>query len=138
MLIESAVHVGQPPTAFILRKPNPRKAKWSEWDYALVEALTLYEQEICKRCGNFTYVCHSDHPNIRFSVVEDECEGEKAIDNHRELHKNDAKQFGVQLRARAYSIDGSDLTKYRRGYYLERSAEYRTWLESHQTLIPDR
>jgi hypothetical protein len=112
--------VSLPPTAFLFRKRKPQLAKWTEWDYLLIEAIQQLESERC-RCGLPVYICHSDDPRIRFRVEEDVCEATKAIDIYEDRAQKSSKEYkrphGSSLRPVPYTTDDSDFVIYRDDYY---------------------
>lgn len=111
--------MGVPPTAAIFRKRRPHKAAFTEWDYALNEAVDRLEDERC-HCGLPVYICHSDDPHIRIRVEEDTCEATKAVENYEEMKgKSDGykKPPGTTLRPVPYTTNGKDFTDYRDDYF---------------------
>ena len=46
---------------------------WNKHDFLLLEAYQILEEERCGQCGLPKYICHSEDPEVRFRIEEDQC-----------------------------------------------------------------
>lgn len=67
MRVRSAVKQGQRPTAAVLEEPDPHTG-WDRLDYMLQDAVFMLESEVCPRCNNPIWLCHSYDNSIDFKV----------------------------------------------------------------------
>lgn len=103
---------------------NPHK-NWSDTDRNLLEAYQIVEDEKCSQCGLPTWLCHTENPDIIFTVATDECQATKKVQlandkaQERISKKKDSKpEFGKQRYPewKAESEDGK-LYKLRDEFY---------------------
>lgn len=54
-------------------------APWSDWDFSLLEAYQILQDETCPKCGQPSWLCRTTDPRVRFTVHESTCYAEKAL-----------------------------------------------------------
>ena len=58
---------------------------WTEFDFMLVEALQVLEDETCSDCGNPIWVCRNDNAaNVGFKIKQTVCYAKAELDKWRE------------------------------------------------------
>lgn len=77
--MSAAREAHQRPTAALLNLPDPNMG-WTDIDYTLQTAMYILEKDICPKCGNPVWYCHSSDNRIEFEVETGTCYGEAAID----------------------------------------------------------
>ena len=60
------------------------KKKWTNWDFALVEAFQTLEDEKCSQCGNPVWLCRSNSNKFTFKVHNETCYATKALEQHKD------------------------------------------------------
>lgn len=83
--IRAAITAGVRPSAIVYGKPVNQE--WDAMDRALIEAYQILEDERCPECGQPTWICRNDDPNIQFSVKKDVCHAKRVLE---ETHGQDA------------------------------------------------
>lgn len=64
---------------------------WTDFDFMLVEALQILEDETCSECGNPIWVCRNDEAqNVGFKIKITRCYAKAELDKWRE--KQDKKK----------------------------------------------
>lgn len=66
--------------------------KWEPIDFALLEALTILEQEICGGCGNYVWMCDWRDNDVQMKTKHRLCRGQKAIRERQNRAMRDKKQ----------------------------------------------
>lgn len=84
--IKSAASHNQRPTAALLAEPDPT-ANWNQLDYKLQEAMDIMDREICPRCKNPYWLCHSTDNRIDFIVETGVCYASQIIEEHEKTAK---------------------------------------------------
>lgn len=99
-------------------------SEWSSLDFALFVAYKTLQDERCSQCGLPRYVCHSENPDIQFSIDEDQCVAKREIERYeeaeRDRHDGDSDwkpPKGTTLVPRVETVSGADPTSYRDEYY---------------------
>lgn len=86
---------------------------WSEFDFLLVEALQVLEDETCAECGNPIWVCRNDNASsVGFKIKTTVCYASAELERWREKqekNKSAKKKHGESPYVIAYTYDGSDL-----------------------------
>jgi len=82
---------------------------WNEFDFMLVEAMQILEDETCTECGNPIWVCRNDEAsNVGFKIKTTVCYAKAELDRWREAEdkkKNKAKKHGQMPYIVAYTYD---------------------------------
>lgn len=52
---------------------------WTPFDFLLLEAYQMLQDEICPKCGHPIWLCRSDSPNVEFRVDGAVCQAERAL-----------------------------------------------------------
>lgn len=76
--IKASITAGIRPCAMIFRE-QPGK-DWEPYDFALIEAYQILQDEVCPKCGQPIWLCRSDSPRIEFGVEETVCYATRAIE----------------------------------------------------------
>lgn len=63
---------------------------WDEFDFLLIEAYQILENERCEQCGLPEWICHNGDSDIRIDLDDDTCFVKREIDAENELHSKDA------------------------------------------------
>lgn len=71
--------------------------KWTPYDFKLLEAYQILQDEICPQCGHPVWLCRSDSNRIAFKVNSTVCYAERALQKKRDdakdkKHRADAKE----------------------------------------------
>lgn len=70
---------------------------WTPYDFTLLEAYQILQDETCNQCGNPIWICHSTDSNITFEMKSTTCFAvrteEKWRDNKKMLSKGKAKEW---------------------------------------------
>ena len=92
---------------------------WVPFDFKLLEAYQILEDETCPLCNKPVWICRSDDPRVQFKVREATCFADRELkkweDNRdRKKSKNPSMKdqqadFGVYRYTEAYMVDGSPL-----------------------------
>ena len=56
---------------------------WVPFDFKLLEAYQILQDETCPKCGHPIWLCRSTSQGIQFKVKSDVCYAEKALEEHR-------------------------------------------------------
>jgi hypothetical protein len=89
--IDSAIASRQRPSAALLELGDPY-GSWQPIDWHLQEAVHVLNRQICKRCGNPIWYCHSADNRIDFEVKVGVCYAEAEIEDHK---KTDRRELGA-------------------------------------------
>lgn len=54
-------------------------ARWEPFDFKLLEAYQMLQDEICGQCGHPVWLCRSDSGDVEFKVGSQICYAEKAL-----------------------------------------------------------
>lgn len=76
--IRAAITAGVRPSAIVYGKSV--KDDWDAMDRALIEAYQILEDERCPECGQPTWICRNDDPNIQFEIKKDVCYAKRALE----------------------------------------------------------
>lgn len=93
---------------------------WTEFDFLLVEAMQILEDETCRECGNPIWICRNeDASHVGFKVKTSVCYAKAEMDKWQEAQeKKDSKRknYGQLPYTISYSYDESPMPT-RRSYY---------------------
>lgn len=95
---------------------------WNEFDFLLVEAMQILEDETCSNCGNPIWICRNDDAsNVGFKVKTSVCYASAEMEKwneRQEKQKNKKKTYGESPYVIPYTYDDSPLptrTQYYQG-----------------------
>ena len=71
---------------------------WEPFDFKLLEAFQILEDETCPKCGQPTWLCRSTAPNIEFSVQNTVCYATRAVEERRYAESNKGKSASSKER----------------------------------------
>jgi hypothetical protein len=92
---------------------------WTEFDFMLVEALQILEDETCSECGNPVWVCRNEEAtNVGFKIKTTKCFAKAELEKWREVEdkKKNKKKHGEMPYIVTYTYDNGALPT-RNGYY---------------------
>jgi len=93
---------------------------WTPFDFMLVEAMQMLEDETCAECGNPVWVCRNEEAsNVGFKVKITKCYGKAELDKWREKEEkkeSSIKRYGEMPYIVAYTYDDSPMPT-RKSYY---------------------
>jgi|AntAceMinimDraft_7_1070363.scaffolds.fasta_scaffold01931_6 hypothetical protein len=93
---------------------------WNEFDFLLVEAMQILQDETCNQCGNPIWICRNEEANnVGFKIKKSKCFAQAELDKHREKEekkKTSKKAYGETDYASAYTYDGTEFPS-RQSYY---------------------
>jgi hypothetical protein len=92
---------------------------WDSFDFLLVEAFQMLEDETCSECGNPIWICRNENAdNVGFKIKITKCFAKAELDKWRESQeKKKAKpKPGEMPYIVAYTYDGSHMPS-RADYY---------------------
>lgn len=46
---------------------------WTEYDFKILEAYQILQDEICSQCGNPVWLCHSTDNRVEFKAIKSTC-----------------------------------------------------------------
>jgi hypothetical protein len=106
----------------MLFQEQPAEA-WTEFDFMLIEALQILEDETCSECGNPVWVCRNDAANnVGFKIKTTRCFAKGELEKWRE--KQDKKKaktnYGELPYIVSYTYDDGPLPS-RSSYYKDLS-----------------
>lgn len=116
--IKAALRAGIRPVSMLFHE-QPTEP-WNEFDFLLVEALQILEDETCSECGNPIWVCRNESASsIGFKVKTSTCFAKAELDRwheREEKNKSKRKRHGQSQYVVAYSYDGSPMPS-RKSFY---------------------
>jgi hypothetical protein len=76
---------------------------WVPFDFMLLEAYQMLQDETCPKCGQPVWLCRTSSPNVEFKVRSAICYAERALREAEDLRKerkdraekNERKEWGV-------------------------------------------
>lgn len=93
---------------------------WTEFDFLLVEAMQILQDETCTQCGHPIWICRNDEAsNVGFKIKISTCYAGAELDKWREREdkkKNKKKAYGETPYVVAYTYDDGPLPT-RASYY---------------------
>ena len=94
--------------------------EWTRYDYLLLEAYQILQDETCSHCGNPIWICRNEFAaNVGFKIKTAVCFAKAELDRHQEAQekkKSKQKRYGEQDYVVAYTYDNSDMPS-RMSYY---------------------
>lgn len=77
--------------------------RWEPWDFKILEAYQILQDETCPKCGHPVWICRADNNKLEFRVQADKCLGEVAMKQAEDASKPtkdraksaDKKDWGV-------------------------------------------
>lgn len=86
---------------------------WTKFDFLLLEAYQMLQDETCSMCGNPIWICRNEYANnVGFKVKSAKCFAKAELDKHQEREskkKSKNKKHGEQEYILAYAYDGGEL-----------------------------
>ena len=92
---------------------------WNPFDFLLLEALQILEQETCSECGNPIWICRNDNAhNVGFKIKVTTCYAKAELDKWQERQDKSNKKLGPGEIPYivSYTYDDSDMPS-RNSYY---------------------
>lgn len=71
-------------------QPN---APWTEFDFKLLEAYQILQDETCPSCGNPIWVCRTENRDVRFKMQSSTCFADKEQENWEKQKKKVNKDW---------------------------------------------
>lgn len=75
--IKTAITANIRPLSLIFHE-QPHKP-WEPFDFLLLEAYQILQDETCPRCGHFVWLCRSDDNRLDFKVRTDVCAADRKL-----------------------------------------------------------
>jgi hypothetical protein len=92
---------------------------WTPFDFMLVEALQILEDETCNECGNPIWICRNEEASsVGFKIKIARCFAKGELDKWREAQEKKDKKggYGEMPYIVAYTYDNSEMPS-RESYY---------------------
>jgi len=93
---------------------------WTPFDFMLIEAMQMLEDETCTECGNPIWICRNeDASNVGFRIKVSKCFAKAELDKWRESEEksnSNKKKYGETPYIVAYTYDESPFPT-RESYY---------------------
>jgi NAD-dependent dihydropyrimidine dehydrogenase PreA subunit len=93
---------------------------WNEFDFLLVEAMQVLQDETCSQCGSPIWICRNEEAhNVGFKIKKSKCFAQAELDKHKEKQdkkKSTKKAYGETEYVMPYTYDGTDFPS-RQSYY---------------------
>jgi len=71
---------------------------WEPFDFKLIEAFQILEDETCPKCGQPTWLCRSTDPRVEFSAQDTICYATRAVEERRYAESNKGKSASAKER----------------------------------------
>lgn len=76
---------------------------WIPFDFKLLEAYQILQDEMCPKCGHPIWLCRSTDPRVQFKVTANICYAERALREYEDqqkprterAEKKDRKEWGA-------------------------------------------
>jgi len=98
---------------------------WNEFDFLLLEAYQILQDETCAQCGNPIWICHNEEASaVGFKIKSSKCFAQAELERHQEKEekkKTKSKKYGERPYIVPFTYDGSDLPS--RGEYYQSLAQ---------------
>lgn len=99
---------------------------WVPYDFMLLEAYHMLQEETCGECGNPIWICRNDYANnVGFKVKTSKCYAKAEMDRWQDKQNSKdskSKNFGELPYVVAYTYDGEDFPT-RLSYYKHMAEE---------------
>ena len=81
---------------------------WTSHDYRIEEAVLVLERDICKTCGNPTWLCHTSSSSVEFEIRSGWCYGKAELDDYNDSNEATKLESGEYRYAVAVGVMGED------------------------------
>jgi hypothetical protein len=98
------------PTAALLEEDEPFRG-WTSHDYRIQEALNIMEREVCKQCGNPSWLCHSADNRIEFELRVGACYGTAEVQDAEKNPNAPKLESGEYYYAVPVGLENDDGTR---------------------------
>jgi hypothetical protein len=99
---------------------------WTKFDFLLLEAYQILQDETCAQCGNPIWICRNEYANnVGFKIKSAKCFAKAELDRHQERQekkKSKIKKYGEQDYVVPYAYNGQELPT-RMSYYTAAAKE---------------
>lgn len=116
--MKAAITAGIRPCAVLFHE-QPTEP-WTEFDFLLIEAYQILQDETCNECGNPIWICRNEEAgNVGFKIKTAKCFAKAELDKYNEKEekkKSKKKSYGEYPYVIPYTYDESDFPS-RRSYY---------------------
>lgn len=68
--------------------------KWTRYDFLLIEAIQVLQDETCPMCGQPIWLCRSDDPNVNIKIRKAKCNVTAEVDKKRAKDEKSKKSLG--------------------------------------------
>ena len=76
--------------------------KWTRFDFLLLEAYQVLQDETCPQCGQPVWLCRSDSPDVNIKVRKATCNVSAAVEKKRKALEKGARNGKPALAAGEY------------------------------------
>lgn len=105
---------------------------WVPFDFLLLEAYQILQEETCNECGNPIWICRNENAsNVGFKIKTSKCYAKAELEKWQEKEdkKNSKrKKYGESPYIIAYTYDGSEMPS-RSSYYAGLAQEAQDTIE---------
>lgn len=75
-------------------------AQWLPFDFKLLEAYQMLQDETCPKCGHPIWLCRSDSNNIEFKVATAVCYADRAVQQYEDNQKKKDNKASASERSK--------------------------------------
>lgn len=97
--IKTAITAGiRPMSVIFYEQPT---APWKPFDFKLLEAYQILQDELCPKCGHPVWLCRSQSNTVEFRVRTEYCAGERALKEYEYNKMTHSERKNVDKKDRA-------------------------------------
>lgn len=71
---------------------------WTPFDFKLLEAYQILQDETCPRCGHPVWLCRSKSNRVEFKAEEGYCSGERAVEERKDASRDKKNRADKETR----------------------------------------
>ncbi len=109
--IKAALTAGIRPVAMLFHEQP--SDPWVPFDFMLIEAYQILQEETCGECGNPIWICHNERAeNVGFKVKKRRCFAKAELEKWQEREekkKGSKRSYGESPYVVAYTYDDGDM-----------------------------